>query len=66
MKIGSLYGNILKVRRIKIFLYYKFGLTIKEIANSLNKNESYIKHLIYRTLHELQDKFGNGGNNNDK
>lgn len=54
--------NIPKV----FYLYYKLGLTIKEIANSLNKNESYIKHLIYRTLHELQDKFGNGGNNNDK
>ncbi len=48
------------------YLYYKLELTIKEISNLLNKNESYIKHLIYRTLHELESKFGNGGNSSDK
>lgn len=40
------------------YLYYKLELSIKEIANELNANESYIKHLIYRTLKELQDNFG--------
>ena len=47
------------------YLFYKLDLNIKEIANLLNKSESYIKHLIYRTLHELQDKFRNGGNANE-
>ncbi len=49
------------------YLYYKLELSIKEIAKELNSSESYIKHLIYRTLKELQDNFGNGGgNSNDK
>lgn len=48
------------------YLYYKLELSIKEISNQLNKSESYIKHLIYRTLKELQNNFGNGGNYNDK
>ncbi len=47
------------------YLYYKLELSIKEIANQLNVSESYIKHLIYRTLKELQDNFGNGGKDND-
>ena len=49
------------------YLYYKLELSIKEISKELKRSESYIKHLIYRTLKELQDNFGNGeGNNNDK
>ena len=44
------------------YLYYEMDLSIKEIALSLNVSESYIKNLIYRTLKELKDKFGNGGN----
>ncbi len=47
------------------YLYYKLELSIKEIAKELNSSESYIKHLIYRTLRELQDNFGNGGKYND-
>ncbi len=47
------------------YLYYKLELSIKEIANQLDVGESYIKHLIYRTLKELQDNFGNGGKYND-
>ncbi len=43
------------------YLYYKLELSIKEIAKELKSSESYIKHLIYRTLKELQDNFGNGG-----
>ncbi len=50
----------------KIFyLYYTLELTIKEISQALNVSESYTKHLIYRTLHELQRKYGNGGNSHD-
>ena len=48
------------------YLYYKLELSIKEISKELKKSESYIKHLIYRTLHELQDNFGNEGKYNDK
>ena len=44
------------------YLYYKLELSIKEISKLLKSSESYIKNLIYRTLHELQDNFGNGGN----
>ena len=40
------------------YLYYELELSIKEISNILKVSESYIKHLIYRTLHELQNKFG--------
>lgn len=43
------------------YLYYKLELSIKEISEELQRSESYIKHLIYRTLKELQDNFGNGG-----
>ena len=43
----------------KIFyLYYKLELSIKEIASVLNKSESYVKNLIYRTLKELNALFG--------
>ena len=48
------------------YLYYKLEMPIKEISNYLKVNESYIKNLIYRTLHELQDNFRNRGNYNDK
>ncbi len=48
------------------YLYYKLELSIKEISKELNASESYIKHLIYRTLKELQKHFGNGGNDNDE
>ncbi len=47
------------------YLYYKLELSIKEIANLLNVGESYIKHLIYRTLKELKDNFGIGGKHSD-
>lgn len=53
--------NIPKV----FYLHYKLELTIKEISKELNVSESYVKHLIYRTLKELQDNYGNGGKNND-
>lgn len=44
----------------KIFyLYYKLELSIKDISNELKVSESYIKNLLYRTLKELQDNFGN-------
>lgn len=47
------------------YLYYKLELSIKEISKELKVSESYIKNLIYRTLKELQKKFGNGGISND-
>lgn len=38
----------------KIFyLHYKLELTIKDIADELVLNESYVKNLLYRTLNEL-------------
>ena len=40
------------------YLYYKLELFIKEIACELNKSESYVKNLIYRTLKELCSLFG--------
>lgn len=40
------------------YLYYKLELSIKEIASELNKSESYVKNLIYRTLKELCSLFG--------
>ena len=48
------------------YLYYKLELSIKDIAQELNVKESYIKNLIYRTLRELQNNFGNEGNRNDE
>ncbi len=46
----------------KIFyLYYQSDVSLKEIASLLNVNISYVKHLLYRTLHELQETFGKGG-----
>ncbi len=44
------------------YLYYKLELSLREISEELQRSDSYIKHLIYRTLHELQVHFGNGGN----
>lgn len=40
------------------YLYYKLGLSLKEISNELDKSESYIKNLIYRTLKELSSNYG--------
>ena len=43
----------------KIFyLYYAEDITIKEIAISLNLNESTVKNHLYRTLKELNELFG--------
>ena len=50
----------------KVFhLYYRLEFSLKEISKELKVSESYIKNLIYRTLRELQEKFGNGGISND-
>ena len=40
------------------YLHYRLGLSIKDISKELDKNESYIKNLIYRTLKELSTTFG--------
>lgn len=52
----------LKTKKINIqkifYLYYQLGLTIREIANDLNVNESYTKNCLYRTLKELQEFLG--------
>ncbi len=47
------------------YLYYRLEFSLKEISKELKVSESYIKNLIYRTLRELQEKFGNGGISND-
>ncbi len=58
--------SFLKKKKIvvqKIFyLYYSMDFTIKEIASSLNKSESYIKNNLYRTLRELQNLLGRSKN----
>ena len=48
------------------YLYYKLELSIKDISLKLDVSESYIKNLIYRTLRELQNNFGNEENHIDK
>lgn len=40
------------------YLYYKLGLSLKDISSLLDKSESYIKNLIYRTLNELSSIYG--------
>ena len=40
------------------YLYYRLGLSLKEIASLLGKSESYIKNLVYRTLKELSSNYG--------
>ena len=40
------------------YLYYKLGLSIKDISKELDVTESYVKNLIYRTLKELSTTFG--------
>ena len=42
-----------EVRRI-FHLYYRFGLTIPEIARLLGKTESDVKNKLYRTLREIR------------
>ena len=39
------------------YLYYKLGLSIKDISKELDVTESYVKNLIYRTLKELSTTF---------
>ncbi len=46
----------------KIFyLHYKLDLTIKEVAQTLNLSESYVKNSIYRTQKELSIFFEKKG-----
>ena len=51
----------LKNKNIIIFnifyLYYVESLTIKEISNHLNINESTVKNYLYRTLKELKNTY---------
>ena len=53
--------HYLKNKNIAIFkifyLYYVESLTIKEISNHLNINESTIKNYLYRTLKELKNTY---------
>ena len=42
-----------EVRRI-FHLYYRFDMTIAEIAHLLGRSESYIKNKLYRTLKEIR------------
>jgi len=51
-----------KTRRI-FHLYYRFGLTIPEIAQSMGTSESDVKNRIYRTLKEIREYWK--GENND-
>lgn len=40
----------------KVFcLYFKLGLTIKEISLELGISESNVKHYLYRTIRELNE-----------
>ena len=53
------YLNNKNVLIAKIFyLYYALGLKISEISEELKINESTVKNYIYRTLKELNKKFG--------
>ena len=53
------YLNNKDVLIAKIFyLYYALGLKISEISTELKMNESTVKNYIYRTLKELNKKFG--------
>lgn len=53
------YLNDKNILIAKIFyLYYGLGLKIVEISDELKINESTIKNYIYRTLRELNKKFG--------
>lgn len=58
----------LKKKNVKIakifYLYYYQGLTIKEIAQSLDITESNVKHYLYRTLKEL-NRYLERGEQND-
>ena len=42
-----------EVRRI-FHLYYRFDMTIAEIAHMLGRSESYIKNKLDRTLKEIR------------
>jgi RNA polymerase sigma-70 factor (ECF subfamily) len=47
------------IKTAKIFyLHYAEDVTLKEIANTLNLNESTVKNHLYRTLKELNTLFG--------
>lgn len=56
--------QFLKQKNIEImkifYLHYYCDLTIKEVAQQLNRKESYTKNCLYRTLKEIQEKFGRG------
>lgn len=43
------------------FLYYYHGLSLIEISKSLNKTQSYVKNVLYRTLKELNTHLKKGG-----
>lgn len=46
----------------KVFLlYYYADMTIADIAQVLNLNESTVKNRIYRTTREIRNKFGQDG-----
>lgn len=43
----------------KIFyLIYGLGFKIHEVATELNVSESYVKNCLYRTIKQLNDKYG--------
>lgn len=53
------YLNNKNILIAKIFyLYYALGLKISEISTELKIHESTVKNYIYRTLKELNKKFG--------
>lgn len=49
-------GKPVDVRKI-FYLYYSLELTISEIAVELEMTESNVKNKLYRTLHELRNRF---------
>lgn len=43
----------------KIFyLVYREGLKISEVADELNVSDSYVKNCLYRTIRQLNEKYG--------
>ena len=54
----NIWKNIKKYKNKDVskifFMYFYYDMSLKEIANVLNKSESYIKNCLYRTINNLR------------
>lgn len=62
--LENVFDKLKPEQKSLILLRFYYGYSIREIANTLEKPEGTIKSQLHRTLFQMKEKMGNGGEHN--